>query len=70
MFTAAMIAMKRICYFLNEARFRFDEGTQHQYSDIDPSLCSHIIINYVSMMGNDLEASMYGDEDEASGKGT
>ena len=60
---------KRICYFDDWSQFRKGHGIRHSYTNIDPSLCSHIVFAFVGMNGNDLIATEYHDEDTAIHKG-
>jgi len=56
--------MKRICYFVNWAQYRKGNG-KHTYSEIDPELCSHVIIAFVAMTedSHQLKATEWNDED-------
>ncbi|KAI0209831.1 Acidic mammalian chitinase [Lamellibrachia satsuma] len=60
--TTSAVGMKRICYFVNWAQYR-PGFAKHNYTHIDPSLCSHLIIAFAGMDGNKLEAIEWNDED-------
>ena len=51
---AGLATYKRVCYYTNWSQYRHGEG-KFLPSDIDPTLCTHLIFAFGKLVGNTVQ---------------
>lgn len=51
---AGLATYKRVCYYTNWSQYRLGEG-KFLPSDIDPTLCTHLIFAFGKLVGNTVQ---------------
>ena len=66
--TVAADSARRVCYYSNWSQYRAGGGAFFP-EDIDPSLCTHLIFAFATMVGNQLTPYEWNDDSTPWSKG-